>query len=181
MDISNFYRPVQIDNLDIIQKEVMELIPSHLLDKTTLTYIENNKKIFLGIPALYEFLASKKLLFSVGSIAVNVTTGQGKGNHHVDSGPWQYSLNIPILNCENTWINFFKVDSDYKIKTVENKGQTHHFYGYTEDQCELIYEAETIEPYLLGVKTPHRVVNKSDDTRVMLLIRLYPGAPLSNL
>ena len=181
MNIEDFYKPVHIENLTEIQQEVLKLIPENLLNQTTLTYIENSKDIFLGIPALYNFLKSKKMHWSVGNIAINVTQGKDSGNYHMDSGPFKHSLNIPIIGCENTWINFFKVDSDYKVVTVENKGKTHHFFRYTEDQCELIYEAETSKPYLLGVKTPHRVINKSDQTRIMLLIRLWPGVYLNNL
>jgi len=175
MDTSDFYKPIHIENLAEIQQEVLQLVPKNLLNRTTLTYIENNKEIFLGSAALLDFLKSKKMYDSVGAIAVNVTVGKGAGNYHVDSGPFKHSLNIPIIGCENTWINFFKVNSDYTIVKVENQGKTHHFFRYTEDQCELIYEAETSEPYILGVKTPHRVVNKSDQTRIMILVRLFPG------
>jgi hypothetical protein len=181
MNIEDFYKPIHIDNLDEIQKEILKLIPENLLDQTTLTYIENSKNIFLGIPMLSDFLKSKNMYGSVGDIAINITQGKKSGNYHMDSGPYKHSLNIPIINCENTWINFFKVDSDYKVVTVENKGKTHHFFRYTEDQCELIHKAETKEPYLLGVKTPHRVTNGSDQTRIMLLIRLWPGPWIENI
>jgi hypothetical protein len=181
MNISDFYKPVDIENLIEIQQEVLKLIPENLLDKTTLTYIENNKEIFLKIPVLIDFLKSKKMNWSVGSIAVNITQGYDAGNFHMDSGPYKHSLNIPIIGCENTWINFFKVNADYKVVNVENQGKTHHFFRYTEDQCELIYEAETSNPYLLGVKTPHRVINKSNQTRIMLLIRLFPGPWQTNI
>jgi hypothetical protein len=180
MDTSDFYKPIHVENLNEIQQEVLKLIPKNLLDQTTLTYIENSKEIFLSIPTLYDFLKSKKMHWSVGDIAINITQGNDAGNFHMDSGPYKHSLNIPIIGCENTWINFFKVNSDYKVATVENKGKTHHFYRYTEDQCELIYEAETSNPYLLGVKTPHRVINKSNQTRIMLLLRLYPGPWLNS-
>jgi hypothetical protein len=175
MNIDEFYKPVHIDNLDEIQKEVLKLIPENLLDQTTLTYIENSKEIFLSIPALYNFLKSKAIHQSVMNIAINITQGHKQGNIHVDSGLYNHSLNIPIIGCENTCINFFKSNSDYKVITVENKGKTHHFFKYTDDQCELIYEGDTSIPYILGTKTPHRVVNKSDQTRIMLLIRLFPG------
>lgn len=181
MNVEDFYKPVHIENLTEIQQEVLKSIPEHLLDQTTLTYIENSKEIFLAIPALTNFLKSKFMHLSVGDIAINITQGNDCGSHHVDSGPFKHSLNIPIINCENTWINFFKVDSDYKVVTVENKGKTHHFFRYTEDQCELIHEVETKEPYLLGVKTPHKVINKSDKTRIMLLIRLWPGPWTKNI
>jgi hypothetical protein len=175
MNTADFYKPVHIENLNEIQQEVLKLIPEYLLDKTTLTYIENNREIFLKVAALRDFLKSKKMFDSVGSIAVNVTVGKDAGTYHMDSGPFKHSLNIPIIGCENTWINFFKVNSDYTIAKVNNKGKTHQYFRYTEDQCELIYEAETYEPYILGVKTPHRVVNNGDQTRIMILIRLFPG------
>jgi len=181
MNISDFYKPMDIENLIEIQQEVLKLIPQNLLNQTTLTYIENSKEIFLNIPVLIDFLKSKKMNWSVGDIAVNITQGHDAGNFHVDSGPYKHSLNIPILGCENTWINFFKVNADYKVVTIENQGKTHHFFRYTEDQCELIYEAETSNPYLLGVKTPHRVINKSNQTRIMLLIRLFPGPWQTNI
>ena len=181
MNVDDFYKPVDIENLNEIQQEVLKSIPKNLLTKTTLTYIENSKEIFLGIPVLRDFLKSKTMHWSVGDIAINITQGLDSGNFHMDSGPFKHSLNIPIIGCENTWINFFKVDSDYKVVTVENQGKTHHFFRYTEDQCELIYEAETNQPYILGVKTPHRVINKSDQTRIMLLIRLFPGPWANNI
>jgi len=180
MNVEDFYKPVHIENLIEIQQEVLKLIPENLLNQTTLTYIKNSKEIFLSIPVLHDFLKSKIMHWSVMDIAVNITTGNTNGNIHVDSGPYIYSLNIPIIGCENTWINFFKADSDYKIITIENKGKTHNFFKYTEDQCELIYEVETNRPYILGTKTPHKVINKSDQTRIMLLIRLFPGPWLNS-
>jgi len=175
MNIEDFYKPVHIENLSEIQQEVLKLIPENLLDKTMLTYIENSKEIFLSIPVLIDFLKSKNMYNSVMDIAINITQGNTNGNIHIDSGPYKHSLNIPIIGCDNTCIDFFKANSDYTVVTVENKGKTHHFFKYTEDQCDLIYEGDTSVPYILGTKTPHRVVNKSDQTRIMLLIRLWPG------
>ena len=181
MNIDEFYKPVNIENLNEIQQEVLKLIPENLLNQSSLTYIENSKEIFLSIPVLYNFLKSKNMHQSVVNIAVNITQGHNQGNIHVDSGPYKHSLNIPIIGSDNTWINFFKANSDYKVITVENKGKTHHFFKYTDDQCELIYEGDTSIPYILGTKTPHRVVNESDQTRIMLLIRLWPGSCLQNI
>ena len=181
MNVEDFYRPVHIPELNSIQKEVLKLIPEKMLSYTNLTYIENNKEIFMGITKLRDFLISKKIYESVGSIAVNVTIEKDNGNFHKDSGPYKHSLNIPIIGCEDTYINFFTVNDEHAVVTVKDQGRTHRFFRYTEDQCKLIYEAETSGPYLLGVKTPHRVINKSDQTRIMLLIRLFPNVNLDDL
>jgi hypothetical protein len=181
MNNPDFYRPIHIENLKEIQEEVMNLLPEKLLTYSSLTYIENNKEIFLSSNKLSDYLKSKKIYDTTGAIAVNITKGFGAGTYHVDSGPYKHSLNIPISGCENTWINFFKVNSDYTTVTVENDGLAHRYFRYTEDQCELIYEAETSVPYLLGTKTPHRVINKSNNTRVMLLVRLFSSPYINEL
>ena len=181
MHVEDFYKPVNIENLIEIQQEVLKFISPNLLNQSSLTYIENSKEIFLSIPVLLNFLKSKNMHQSVMNIAINITLGNNQGNIHVDSGPYNHSLNIPIVGSDNTWINFFKANSDYKVITVENKGKTHHFFKYTDDQCELIHKAETNQPYLLGTKTPHKVINKSDQTRIMLLIRMFPGPWANNI
>ena len=76
--------------------------------KNWTNHTENNKEIFLSIPVLYNFLKSINMHYSVGSIAINITQGQRAGSYHMNSGPYNHSLNIPISGCENTWINFFQ-------------------------------------------------------------------------
>lgn len=181
MNVEDFYKPVHIEHLDEIQEEVLKLIPENLLNNTNLTYIENSKKIFLSVAPLYDFLKRKNMHQAVMNIAVNVTKGHTNGNIHMDSGPYKHSLNIPIIGCENTCIDFFKVNGEHKVVAVNNYGKQHHFFKYTEDQCELIYEGDTSIPYILGTKTPHRVLNKSDQIRIMLLIRLFPSSLLTGL
>lgn len=181
MNIEDFYKPIRIENLAEIQQEVLKKIPENLLATNNLTYIENNKDIFLSIPVLYDFLKSIQMQKSVLSIAVNITKENIKGNIHVDSGLYKHSLNIPILGCENTCIDFFKASNNYETITINNHGKSHHFFRYSEDQCELIYKGDTAVPYILGTKTPHRVVNKSDKTRIMLLIRLFPRSLIENI
>jgi len=169
------YTPLQIDQLEEIQYEVLKRIPADLLEKTTLTYIENNREIFTSIPALKEYLTKTKMYYYVGPVAINVTLGKDAGNYHVDNGIFHYSLNIPIKGCENTWVNFYETTCEPHIVTVKNKGETHNFFRFNPEECNLIKSEETNSPYLLHVKTPHRVENRSDDTRVMLLLRLFPA------
>lgn len=175
MNIEDFYKPVHIETLAEIQQEVLKRIPENLLANSNLTYIENSKNVFLSIPVLQDFLKGIGMRWHVLNIAVNITTGNNSGNIHIDSGHYEHSLNIPILNCENTFIDFFESTSDPEIVTVTNNGESHHFFRYMENHCELIYQGDTSIPYILGTKTLHRVVNKSDKTRIMLLIRLIPG------
>jgi hypothetical protein len=169
------YQQLHIDLLEEIQHEALKRIPADLLDKTTLTYIDNNREIFSSIPALKEYLIRTKVYSHLGPIAVNITLGRDAGNYHVDNGIFSYSLNIPVMGCADTWINFYETTSEPHVVTVKNKGETHNFLRFHPDECKLIRSDETNSPYLLHVKTPHRVENKSDGTRVMLLLRLLPS------
>ena len=177
----DFYKEINIDNLDEIRAGIMERIPDMLLSSTNLTYIDDNKKIFLGVKALREFLEPRKLHYSVGQVAVNITMPGEEGSYHVDNGPFKHSINIPITDCTGSWINFFETSAEPHQVAVVNNGESHNFSRFHKEDCKLIHRAETTEPYILGVKTPHQVQNLSDKTRIMLLLRMYPNENLAKL
>lgn len=177
----DFYKEFTIDGLDELRAGVLERIPYDIRQSTNLTYIEDNKKIFLEVKPLREFLEARQLHWSVGQIAVNITMPHEEGSYHVDNGPYKYSINIPISDGKNTWINFFETSAEPHQVEVFNKGKPHNFSRFHKEECTLIYQAETTKPYLLGVKTPHQVVNKSDNMRIMLLLRMFPNENLAKL
>lgn len=166
----DFYKEITIDRLEEIRKGVLERIPDLLLESSNLTYIDNNKKIFMEIEALRDFLESKKLISTMGEIGVYITKPHKSGNYHMDSGAYHHSINIPITTCADSWISFFKTTVEPYSVPVKNHGKSHVFYGYNAEDCTLIHKVETTKPYILGVKTPYRVENLSDNTRIMLLL-----------
>lgn len=177
----NFYKEIAIDRLDEIRKGVLERTPDLLLESSNLTYIDNNRKIFMEIDALREFLESKKLVSNIVEIAINITKPHQSGSYHMDSGPYHHSINIPITDCVDSWINFFETTKEPYSVSVDNHGKSHVFYRFNAEDCKLIHRVETTKPYILGVKTPHRVENLSDNTRIMLLIRIWPGEHLNKI
>lgn len=177
----DFYKEIHIDNLDEIRAGIMERIPEMLLSSTNLTYIDDNKKIFLEVKALRDFLEPRKLHYSVGQIAVNITMPGEEGSYHVDNGPYKHSINIPITDCAGSWINFFETSVGPHQVAVINQGISHNFSRFHKEDCRLIHRVETTKPYVLGVKTPHQVQNLSDKTRIMMLLRMYPNDNLAKL
>ena len=98
---------VKFDNLKTIQEKCLKLFPNDMLKEDGIFY--NKKDLeFLTIDELKSELKKLNLLDRVRSIGFNVTQPKNLDSGiHVDSGQHYQSLNIPLQNCENTFINHF--------------------------------------------------------------------------
>jgi hypothetical protein len=174
------YRFIDIDNLEEIQKAVLKKIPVDLLTKNDLFYIKNSIKFFLDIPeikTLLDKLGFTKHIHDNG-IAVNVTMPGVELPIHYDSDKFIYSFNIPLLNYENTYVNFWETDSPatdfprihpiYKTTVITK--------AFDRKKCKLTDQIEPLRPCVINTHLPHNVSNKTDKIRVMLLVRLANSA-----
>lgn len=123
------------------------------------------------LPKLRLFLQNLGLLEYVHGIALNVTTGGMAIPVHVDTGPFEWSLNLPLLNCDDSIVAVYKTDQPSILKFIP--GSDVSYQGF-DDESLLETEArvESLYPMLLNVKNPHNVINQSDKVRVMMLIRI---------
>lgn len=170
------YQFIEVDDLKEIQQAVLEKIPEELLKKNDLFYVKDSIKFFLDIPAVKSLL--DKLGFTNhihdNGIAVNVTMPGVELPIHYDSDKFIYSFNIPILNYENTYVNFWETESQpkdfprvhpvYKTTVVSK--------AYDRKLCRLLERIEPLKPVVINTRLPHNVTNKTDKIRVMLLVRL---------
>jgi len=165
---------VNFDNLETIQEKCLKLFPNDMLKEDGIFY--NKKDLeFLTIDELKSELKKLNLLDRVRSIGFNVTQPNNLNSGiHVDSGQHTQSLNIPLQNCENTFINHFKTEkSPIEKKFIDPVTKhTQTYYEYDEKECDLISSKETNLPYLIDTKTPHNISSKNDKVRIALLIRL---------
>ena len=174
------YAPVNIENLKKIQEKVFNLFPKDLLDKTLLFYIPNNQELFLNIPELkteLDNLGWTPHIHSFGFYIIQKTEGT---TIHIDSGNRTYSFNIPILNCKNTFVNFYSSSSkpilvtNYPLNTVT-------YYRVEPSHCELTDTFEMITPHVINVKKEHNVTNNNLAPRITLLVRLKDTLSLDYL
>ncbi len=167
------YVPVTVDNLAEIQNEVMSLFPKENEKRTVLFYIENNVEEFLKLKSLREQLERLGLLDYVSNIAfhhVLPTAPQG-ATVHIDHSKSTYSFNLPIKNCDNTFVNFYRTDSVPETR-LNSVGVP--YYHLDESKCSFANRIEMSQPYIINVKVPHNVVNANLKNRITLLIRLKP-------
>lgn len=177
-----YYVPVPIENLKTIQEKVFELFPKReFFKKVSLFYIPDNLNLFLNIPELkaeLDKLNWTPYVFGIGFYIIAPTVGSAI---HVDSNTFTYSFNIPILNCEDTYVNFYKTDREPK-KEVYTMYDTHVNYNkFDPEDCQLVDKLEMLEPHVINVQELHNIVNKNTGSRITLLIRLRKDLDLSHL
>ena len=163
------YQPIHIDNLAAIQKQALLQIPLARLHQTGLFYLENNTQDCLGIPELQEALTDLQLRHHVSGIAVYVLCPGTEPSIHKDSGHIQYSINIPLSGCDNTFVNFYQSHEPPQSR-VSPSG--HRYWHWPIEACELVDQLEMTTPHIINVKNIHAVVNSNTQTRITLLIRL---------
>lgn len=177
-----YYVSVPIKNLKTIQEKVFKYFPKEeLFKKESLFYIPNNLNIFLSIPELkaeLDKLNWTPYVFSIGFYII----GNTNGTHiHLDSNTFTHSFNIPILNCENTFVNFYKTDKEPKKEVYKLYDTLINYYRFDPADCVVVDQLEMLTPNVINVQEPHNVVNKNTKPRITLLIRLKNDIDLSNL
>ena len=92
---------------------------------------------------------------------------------HIDSGDRNYSINIPIRNCANTFINFYSttVPPEYIPEGERNGVYYNSHYKIDPTHCTLTDSIETNDAYIIDISVPHNVVNQNTSFRMNLLIR----------
>ena len=177
-----YYSPVPIDNLKIIQEKVFEYFPKEKLStKEALFYVPDNKNIFLSIPELkleLDKLNWTPYILAIGFYIIAPTDGSPI---HVDSTSFSYSFNIPILNCEDTYVNFYRANKEPKKQIYSMYGTSMNYYKFDSAECELSDSLEMLTPHIINVREAHNIVNKNTKSRITLLIRLRNELDLSHL
>jgi len=164
-----YYAPIHLENLNIIQQKIFNLFPKENLNKGILFYIPNNLELFFNIPELKNELDKLGWLNYVHSFGFHIVPKTKGSTPHTDIGDTIYSFNIPIYNCKNTFVNFYKTSVE-PIKISPLNQVT--YYRHSPIDCELIDTLEMTSPHVINVKEVHNVTNINDLPRITLLIRL---------
>jgi len=90
---------------------------------------------------------------------------------HVDGGDHIVSLNIPVLNCEKSIIQFFESKREPIYRTAFNQ-EVMSFNEIPEEDIIILHEEMTDEIYALNTKVPHDLIGNNTQTRVAVCLRL---------
>jgi hypothetical protein len=167
------YKSIYIQHFDKIQKELLQLSEKVLLThKTGSTIVEHNLLLDSSL-LLTEYLADNNLKLDVARFFV-IEPNDSIGIH-IDGSkdhPKFLALNIPILNCQNTYMQWW--DNLKKIGLQSDPRYMKDIVVYDETNKQLIGELELTTPCLVKIDTPHSVKNPQNVTRIVLSLRFNP-------
>jgi len=112
-----FYKPIQVDNLEEIQKELISVLYNKLIPNfdTAIPMFKRIKReeIEPFAPLYVKFIESLGLLDKWVASPIITTNYNISFPIHVDNIDWvenSYGLNLPIINCENTYTVWYDAE-----------------------------------------------------------------------
>jgi len=162
------YIKIPTKNLKKIQNEIHQIFLKNYSDKINLFYIKEENSL-LNIPSLRSLLSNTNCINYIDSIAFIVLQPNYTTSIHIDAGAANYSFNIPIKNCKNSYVSFYQNIGEIQKHSINDKK---YFYRCNPAYCNFVDKIEMNTPYIINVKQPHSVSNKNNNSRIALLIRL---------
>jgi hypothetical protein len=181
-----FYDLVNIPNLELIQKEFIDFFWASYKDKIPVTgfYFIKNLEKFTQFKI---FLDSKGLGHKTCLASFSITCRSETFPVHVDyvNNETFLALNIPLINCENSYIVWYEADLENKLLLSDEKvlfsddivsGQPIYESGnsMTCKNSTEILRTESVIPMLIHVGRPHRPIVEHENLRVLASIRFRP-------
>ena len=176
------YRKIDVPNLSLLQEKIMKICPEELFKNPRLFFPKNQNE-FLNIPELVD-------LFDLYNLKINETVfGFGAMVHnsvlpiHVDWGRHDYSMNIPLINCDGTFTSFYKAEGEPKLRPAFSYAGVNYtpHYSYSNMKVNVIDKFESNIPCVMHIQTPHNVANPLSTIRINLLIRHNNNDAMANL
>jgi len=165
------YKSIHIPNLEVIQDELLLVIPKEKLYKTDLFYLP--KTWYMDRPLIRSLFKDLGLLEHISVIAtVIITPKQNILPIHIDAGPTEWSFNIPVRNCNGTSTTWYKTDKE--PQHISRGDKDGGYGGFDDKYCIEIDKLEMTHAHLINVKVPHTVSNPTDKIRILNAVRLEP-------
>jgi len=167
------YYPIKIDKLDTIREQILNVILKYTtLDKTKFFYIPV-QEIF-EIEELRSQIENIGLLNHIEMAGINIFAHSRPSIIHKDAGNFIYSLNIPIIGYEQTYLNFFESTAEPERRYTQTFNHEYDYYPIRS--CTLIERVETTTPAIVNTHAIHAFDNFKSSTRVVLLLRINKNA-----
>jgi hypothetical protein len=176
-----FYKILEIDNLEQIQKELVSILyskcPDFDIPTDTIKYIPILKtEIEPHAPLYTNYIKSLGLLHKWKISLIVIVSNISKENIHIDHTDYNqrcYGLNLPLINCEDTYTVWY--DAVLENKSPPNAGSLYNARNIRTDlPYHEIGRLEVSNPAWINVGIPHVGENKKDKPRAIISARFSP-------
>lgn len=161
------FKTLDIADFEKIKEEIAVFNQTMPSDPGRFNIIDNDTTLSL-LPSIVKWFEENNLeVKQIAYISVGPNTVQ---QAHIDSGEPSLALNFPVINCEHVITQFLEfIKEDLTIQYT--LGTNLPYYHYNSFDKTIIGELRLMQPTLLNVKMPHRVVNNTNLERISLSFR----------
>jgi hypothetical protein len=161
------FKTLHIPSFAKIKEEIAELHKTMPCIPGRFSIIDTEKTL-KALPTLVEWFNENDLkVRQVAYISIGANTTQVA---HIDSGDPCLALNFPVINCEYVTTQFIEYIPE-ELTVQYSIGSNLPYYHYNSIDKKIIGSFSLIEPTLLNIKMPHRVVNNTNLERISLSFR----------
>ena len=173
------YKPIDLPNylLSIFQQEFMKVFEKYVydLDKQPIQLVSEQDifQIPIEYPQIYRYLKLLNLHTSIVRIGL-IVVNSPKLVIHSDWPATGYALNIPVLNCENTYTAWYDAKpTNYKAKDYSTNSWSTVGDSplYNNDEATEIDRIESNKPHWINVHVPHSPICNHTKLRINGTIR----------
>ena len=149
--------------LDIDFQPAAAKLKDYLIKKDLIADIKSawrkldKAEVLAEVPEIDEMF--KPLGLEIDLIAIFVTYVK-TGAIHIDDDVHSCRINFPIMNCENTVTNFYKVKSTPEVASQVNGYKLHQF---PISGCDLVSQMKLTKAAVMRVLEPHQVITKHNN------------------
>lgn len=171
------FLPVDFPGWTSLQRQVLEILNAlQMRDKEAITFTRDYRpdafEQIRKIPELNAFLDSWGLQDSLHDLIINVIGPDGSFDIHEDPKLPEvahHRILIPILNCKNTYTQFYATDKRPSVfEYISDDGDVHPYLRFDESDCELTHRLELTSPHIVNTTPPHGVINLNNSFRINL-------------
>lgn len=172
-----YYKLVSIPNITDIQQEILGYMSSDLTTLNTGFYAVNSAVLKSRWTLLADYLNTKNLLSRWHGVGVSVLNNTDMNVHTDSNDPNRiYALNIPVLNCTNTYTVWYKekATNSFKNSSYLSSGNTVDYNQYDLDKVDEVLRLESSNCAFVNVKIPHRGISMHNKVRFLVSLRFSP-------
>jgi hypothetical protein len=150
-----YYRLIEITDLDIIIKKSLNYIKSldtvYNRGSPTNWYTLNARQLKEACPELQKSFLDYDLRIIMAAVYVMYLPSQAA--IHIDATSWKARINLPLLNCANTYTEFYESDSkDFKWINPQSGS-----FWVPQGNCTLVDRVEMKQATVIRTEALHSV------------------------
>lgn len=182
--MEKLFQKIKIENFDVIQKELMDLIPVEKLNLTgseVESWIIDKNILFSKCPSLNNFI-TPRLRKSISQVKFYVSPAGAGTKYHTDGTYLRqpFGLSLPLQNTKNTYLNWYKEDQDnFRVRRLSAEPLYNGFLHTVKEiyipvdseKLELAGSHEILDPAFTRSDLMHNVINNSGSVRIVAVIR----------